>query len=141
MWDLSKLAVLIGLLFLSGLFWWLPTALVTPAINISGLYQNIPDYYINHFKVIEMDTSGHPKYVLRAEQMVHYPHAKRTKLIAPRLTEYGPDGITHSRARTGWISRNGKRLLMQGDVNVVRSQGKNFVGANIVTQQINIRLR
>lgn len=141
MWDLSKIAILLGVLTLSGLFWWLPSALVTPAIHLTGLYRNVPDYYIEHFQVTEMDVNGRPKYQLQADKMVHYPHETKTQLVRPRLTEYGPGEVTRSSADTGWISRSGKHLLMLGNVTVNRSQGAHFVGANIVTQRINIVLR
>lgn len=141
MWDLSKLAVFMSLMLLAGLFWWLPTALVTPAIRLTGLYPNTPDYFIRHFKVTEMDRQGKPKYVLRASRMVHYPHARRTKLIRPRLTEYTRRGITKSRADTGWISRNGKDLMMLGNVHITHRQTSDSVGTHIATRQINITLR
>ncbi|MHB1515551.1 MAG: LPS export ABC transporter periplasmic protein LptC [Acidiferrobacteraceae bacterium] len=141
MWDLSKLAIFMSLLLLAALFWWLPAALMTPAIHLTGLYRNVPDYYIEHFKVTEMNAEGRPKYVLRAARMVHYPHARSTKLIRPRLTQFNASGVTRSRAQTGWMSRNGKRLLMLGNVRVTRSKSPNSVSANIATQRINIILR
>ncbi|HET9121988.1 MAG TPA: LPS export ABC transporter periplasmic protein LptC [Acidiferrobacteraceae bacterium] len=141
MWDLSKLAVIISLLVLAGLFWWLPTALVVPAIKLVGDYHKIPDYYIEDFRVIEMGVSGRPKYVLRAERMIHYPHQQRTQLQNPQLTEYGGGPVTHSDADRGWISRDGKHLLMAGHVTINRGRGTHFTGANIATQRINIHLR
>ena len=141
MWDLSKIAVFVSLMFLAGLFWWLPTALVGPAIKLVGDYRQIPDYYIEHFRVIEMGVSGRPKYVLRAERMIHYPHQKHTQLQDPKLTEYGSGPVTQSHADRGWISRDGKHLLMMGHVIVNRGRGTNFTGANIATQRINIHLR
>ncbi|MHB1951684.1 MAG: LPS export ABC transporter periplasmic protein LptC [Acidiferrobacteraceae bacterium] len=141
MWDFSKLAVFMSLLLLAGLFWWLPTALVAPAIRLTGLYRNVPDYFIRHFKVTEMDVQGRPKYVLRASRMVHYPHERRTKLIRPHLTEYTARGITKSRADTGWISRNGKHLMLLGNVHITRRRSPDSAGTHIATRQITITLR
>ncbi len=69
---LSRFLMLTGLLLFSGLFWWLPEALVRPALNLTNVAPARPDYYINHAELTAMNRHGRPRFILTAERLVHF---------------------------------------------------------------------
>jgi lipopolysaccharide export system protein LptC len=85
-----------------------------------------------------MDERGDPRYNLSAERLVHYPNNQQTRLERPRLTQFADDTITT--ADRGFISGDGKALLMSGNVHVTRAQGGGYAGTEITTNELNVFL-
>lgn len=143
-WD--KLAVLLVVLIFFALFRWLPNALVAPAIKLTNIKRHDPNYYIENFSVTAMNSEGTPKYTLQAKMLVHYPNDKNTRVEKPNLIQYEQKSpaknaptITTT-ADTGWISADGKKLLMVGNVKVMRAQDNEASQAQILTKQLSILL-
>lgn len=143
-WDLTKIVLLVGLLVFTGLLWWLPNKLVAPAGGLVGAKHPVPDYYIDNFTVTAMNDAGLPKHTLQAKTLIHFPGNEKTQLDRPRLVQYpqngsnGPPVVTVS--DTGWLSGDGKLLVMSGRVEVARGGGAGFAGAEINTQQLTVSL-
>lgn len=143
-WDLTKIVLLFGLLVFTGLLWWLPNTLVAPAAGLVGSKQPTPDYYIDDFTVTAMNDAGLPKHTLQAKALIHFPGNEKTRLERPRLVQYpqngteGPPVVTVS--DTGWLSGDGKLLVMSGRVEVARGSGAGFGGAQVHTQQLTVSL-
>jgi lipopolysaccharide export system protein LptC len=137
-WAVTKAVIVISLLFFTGLLWWLPSQLIEPAMQIAGSERNDPDYFIENFTVTAMDERGDPRYKLSAKRLVHYPNDQRTRLERPRLTQFTDDTVTT--ADRGFISGDGKALLMSGNVNVTRPHGDGNTGAEIKTNELNVFL-
>lgn len=143
-WDLTKVAVIVSLLLFTGLFWWLPNALVTPAMKLTGIQSRDPDYFIENFRMTAMSDRGRPKYVLQAANLMHFPNETATRMERPHLVQYdpteGPVQATVTVADNGWISSDGKRLLMTGNVKVFRGEDPGFSGAELVTNELTVIL-
>lgn len=140
-WSLTKIILLISLLLFSGLFWWLPEALVEPAIRITGLNRKEPDYWIRSFNITSMNDAGTPKYRLQAEGLVHYPGDVATRVDKPHLVQYdqGPAPLTTT-ADTGVVSPDGKRIVMTGNVRIARGNDPEFSDAEVMSHQVTVTL-
>lgn len=137
-WAVTKVVIVISLLFFTGLLWWLPNQLIEPAMQMTGTERRDPDYFIENFTVTAMDESGDPRYKLSARRLTHYPNDQQTRLDRPRLTQYTDDTVTT--AERGFISDDGKVLLMSGNVRVIRAEGGGYAGAEIMTNELNVFL-
>ncbi len=137
---LSRFLVLAGLLLFSGLFWWLPEALVRPALSLTNVAPARPDYYINHAQLTAMNRHGRPRFILTAQRLVHFSRGKRTLLIKPRLTQFGKHTVTTTIARKGFVSPHGHILIMRGGVRVFRGATKGMGPADVRTHTLTVHL-
>lgn len=140
-WGVTRIVIVVSLLLFTGLIWWLPNALLKPAMRFTGMERRDPDYYIENFTVTAMNLRGTPKYILDAALLVHYPNEENTRLDRPRLVEYDAhDRQTVTTAERGFVSHDGKHLLMSGDVHVVRGKDDQAAGGEVVTNQLTVSL-
>lgn len=137
-WAVTKVVIVISLLFFTGLLWWLPGQLIEPAIQMTGAERSDPDYFIENFTVTAMDERGEPRYELSALRLTHYPNDQQTRLDRPHLTQFDEETVTT--ADRGFISPDGKTLLMRGNVRVTRANGGGHAGAEITTNELNVLL-
>lgn len=140
-WTLTRIIIIVSLLLFTGLFWWLPEALVEPAINFTGLKANQPDYWIQRFHIVSMNDAGTPKFDLRAENLVHFPDNLSTRIDKPYLVQYdqGTAPLVTT-ADTGWVSPDGKKLLMTGKVKIARGTDPDFADSEIMSNQVTVTL-
>jgi lipopolysaccharide export system protein LptC len=103
---------------------------------------NDPDYYIENFYAVGMDTDGNRQYVLEAERMVHFPDDDTALLDKPHVIQYEPDRApTHIYSETGWISANGDEVILTGNVRVIRGRDSTGSGGVTTTEKLNIVLK
>jgi lipopolysaccharide export system protein LptC len=101
-----------------------------------------PDYYIEHFTSTGMDAQGNPKYILRAERLVHYPDDNTSLLDKPHLTQFEPGKApTNTYAESGWVSPDGDEVLLTGNVRIIRGKGGTDGGGVVTTNKMRIRLK
>ena len=137
---LSRFLLVAGLLLFSGLFWWLPEALVRPALTLTHVPPARPDYYIDHAELTAMNRHGRPRFILIAERIIHCPRGKRTVLIHPRLTQFGKHTVTTTIARRGFVSPHGHVLIMRGRVRVFRGPTARMGAADVRTHTLTVHL-
>lgn len=139
-WQLTKVVIAIALVLFLGLFWWLPDALVEPAMKLTGGSKE-PDYWVTNFSVTAMGDNGTPRYILRATSLTHYPGDESTRLERPQLVQYD-DGKppTVTVADTGRVSPDGKKLVMIGHVKIVREPDIGSAGGEVASNEITITL-
>ncbi len=144
-WDITRIVIVMSLLVFTGLFWWLPQVLTAPAMKLTGIKSHDPDYYIENFGVTAMSERGRPKYILKGTGLVHFPNEESTRIDRPYLMQYEQTGAqtdppTITTADTGWISADGNRILMSGNVKVLKGPGQNSTSAEITANQLVILL-
>lgn len=138
---LSRFLLFVGLLLFSGLFWWLPEALVGPALAFTHAQPVRPDYYIDRLRLTAMNRYGRPQYILTAVRLVHFPRNKQTLLIKPHLIQFGNQATTTTTARRGFVSPNGHTITMRGQVQVFRGAGARFGTATARTHVLTVHLK
>lgn len=97
-----------------------------------------PDMVIERFSVHRFDSAGRLQYELSARTMRHFPLDGRTDLDEPKLRFYGVDRTSHASATTGSVSTNGERVLLEGNVIVVREASAGKPQGEIRTEALTI---
>jgi lipopolysaccharide export system protein LptC len=129
---------------LAGITAWMQTDLLEESSNQQEIAaeNNDPDYYIENFYAVGMDTDGNRQYVLEAERMVHFPDDDTALLDKPHIIQYEPDRApTHIYSETGWISANGDEVILTGNVRVIRGRDSTGSGGVTTTEKLNIVLK
>ena len=139
--HLNRLALVAVLVALAALAWWLPNAL-TPRDNLfDSESRHDPDYIIDNFTATEMNAQGQRKHELRAVKLVHYADDDSADLTQPYLIQFPPDAApVHTRADRGWVSPDGKEILMQGNVRVTRGASGTDPAGEVQTREMRVIL-
>ncbi len=137
-WLIRFLLVAAVLLF-TGLFWWLPAALVRPALALTA-HKARPDYYIDRPHLTAMNHRGRPRYILTAKRLLHFARRKRSILIHPHLVQFGRRTITTTVARRGYISPHGHTLILRGRVRVFRGPTAHIGNTTVRTRTLTVQL-
>jgi lipopolysaccharide export system protein LptC len=129
---------------LAGITAWMQSDLLEESTDQQQIAaeNNDPDYYIENFYAVGMDTDGNRQYVLEAERMVHFPDDDTALLDKPHVIQYEPDRApTHIYSETGWISANGDEVILTGNVRVIRGRDSTGSGGVTTTEKLNIVLK
>lgn len=100
-----------------------------------------PDYYVENFTATGMDPDG-IKYVLEAERLVHYPDDGSSLLDNPHVIQYESEQAPrHIYAESGWLSGDGKDILLTENVRVIQGKGDINAGGITTTRKLKLRLK
>ncbi|MBI2992882.1 MAG: LPS export ABC transporter periplasmic protein LptC [Gammaproteobacteria bacterium] len=115
---MSQRSLMISVLFVAAVASvWLLRRLSEEQTGVGEQFFHDPDYYMEDFTTLSMDTDGTPKNRLYAVYMAHYPDDDTTELLQPKLEIYRierpPLFIT---AEKGWVTRNNDVILLRGSV-------------------------
>lgn len=126
--DAKRLAIAAALLLLATGSWWLTRTVGVTEKVFDGKVRHDPDYTIENFDATAMNEEGRRRYTLSAVQLVHYGDDGSSDLERPYLIQYR-EGLAplHTRAEKGWIPKDGRQILMSG--NVLSAQGRDPQGA------------
>lgn len=134
---------MVGALFvlLAGGSWWLLQSSDEGGSG-GGPDGHTPDYYVDDFTVTTMGPDGKPKQKLTAERMLHYPDDDSTELTRPHLVLYEADTPPwRVRSETGWVSGDGKLVLLNGEVKIDRAAAPGIRPVHITTRDLRVRPR
>ncbi|MDH5191934.1 MAG: LPS export ABC transporter periplasmic protein LptC [Gammaproteobacteria bacterium] len=96
-----------------------------------------PDYYVIDFTVTTMGENGKPKHLLVAERMNHYPDDDTTELLKPHMEIYRiKEPAWHIDSNRGWVSSDGKLVLLLGKVHIRRKGSKTNEPVNLWTEEL-----
>ena len=134
--------VLLGVLgTMAALGIWMQVSLLEPPVVKPALSStHEPDYYIQQFTATGRDEAG-VIYVLKAERLVHFPDDNTSLLDAPRLVQYqGDQPSRHTTSESGWLSGDGKDVLLTGNVEVTQNPSGEDPGSVTRTERLTVRL-
>ncbi len=127
------------LLLIAGGSWWLAERSAT--IEVQYPHSNrSPDFFLENFTATTMDPLGRPFRTLQASKMQHYLDDDSTTLTNPLMTVYdeqNPPWLI--RSERGWLSGDGKLILLQGEVFIDREQGTDVRPVHIVTRELRVK--
>ncbi len=134
------LALLLSVLGLVSL--WLQFALqedTPPLVTNTSIHE--PNYYVENFTAIGMNEKNSRTYLLEAKRMAHYQDDNTALLDIPHLIQY-QTGLPprHVYAESGWLSGDGKEILLTGNVRVIQGQNKNTSGGIQHSDKMRIHL-
>ena len=141
---LERIAIFSVVIVLGGITAWMQTDLLTESANTAEVISenHDPDYYIENFTAVGMDTDGFRQYVLEAERMVHFPDDDTALLDKPHVIQYEEERApTHIYSETGWISANGDEVILTGNVRIIRGRDSTGSGGVTTTDKLNVILK
>ncbi|MDH3694142.1 MAG: LPS export ABC transporter periplasmic protein LptC [Gammaproteobacteria bacterium] len=121
---------------------WLQFVLLKPAQKTEEVaLTHDPDYYVENFTATGIDPDG-IKYVLEAERLVHYPDDGSSLLDNPHVIQYEAEQPPrHIYSKSGWLSGDGKDILLTGEVRVIQGKGDEGAGGITTTRKLKLRLK
>ena len=128
-------------LLLAGLSVWLQFGLLeSPDEEIAESEKNDPDYYVENFTSLGMDSLGR-SYEIVSDRLVHYPVGDRVLLDNPIIVQYDADGTARRvSAESGWLYNNRTTILLTGNVRVIEGGSDSGVGGAAATKKMVIHL-
>jgi len=141
---LERIVIFSVVIALVGLTAWMQSDLLGEPENEEQVIteNHDPDYYIENFSAVGMDTDGNRQYLLEADRMVHFPDDDTSLLDKPHVIQYEPGRApTHIYSETGWVSANGDEVKLTGNVRVIRGRDDTGSGGVTTTDTLNIVLK
>ena len=115
----SWLPLLPLLLMLAATYWL--NLQVQPLPQAESLQRHDVDYYLDNFTATTLNIVGQPRFILKAEKLLHYPDDDTTHLQMPHLTSLYPGRPpTLTTALTGMLSSKGDDVYLYDEVHIVR---------------------
>ena len=135
-----NLLIGIVLALLAGLTWWLAGQQQRPAHRASGPGDAREiDYYLRDLDFTTFSEQGQPARRLQAPELRHYPDDDTTELDRPRLVIYKDEGPPwRVRSETGWVSPDGERVHLRGEVVIEREAAPGVRPMHIVTRDVRV---
>ncbi len=141
MLDAKRLALALLLLALAGGSWWLARSLTATKPVFDGHLRHDPDYTIDNFQATVMDETGRRQYTLTGTHLIHYGDDESLDIDRPYLVKYAKDNPPiHTRARHGWMPKDGDVIVMTGDVRVTRERSARSAGGKMRFERMRVRL-
>jgi lipopolysaccharide export system protein LptC len=129
--PLAVLALLVGLTF------WLNQLVQPSAARGDGSMRHDPDLIVEKFNARTLGVDGNVLYTLAADRMVHYPDDDSAHLLAVRLEAFEPTQPKLSAtADRGRLEQGGDRVLVEGNVVVIREADAKLGRARITTEKL-----
>jgi lipopolysaccharide export system protein LptC len=109
-------------------------------IGPSAVPTHSPDFFSTGYIKNEMDESGRLKNKLIADRMTHYSDDGTTHLENPLMYFYNePTPPWMVRSEKGVMSADGKNLILNGKVSVVREQSEGVKPVTINTSNVRVK--
>lgn len=98
------------------------------------------DYFLENFTNTVMNDRGTPFRRLSADRMLHFPDDDSTELTKPHLTIFQNEHpLWQVRSEQGWLSGDGKLLLLNGPVTIDRAAAGQIRPLHIVTRNLRVQ--
>ena len=108
------------LLLLLGAVYWLSQQLQPLPVIPDSSKRHAPDFIVNRFVATTLNEQGKPRFVVAAQQMLHYPDNDSTYLDAPKFTSFDTDHPpVYTYANNGMVSGKGDEIFLRDNVKIV----------------------
>ena len=129
--PLAVLALLVGLTV------WLNALVQAPSARADGSLRHDPDLMVENFSARKLDETGRVLYTLAARKMVHYPDDDSALLESVTLEAFEPRQPKMTvTADHGRLEQGGDRVLIEGNVLIVREADANGSQARLTTDKL-----
>ncbi len=116
---------------------WLNQLVQAPTARADGSLRHDPDLIVESFSARKLGEDGRVLYTLAARKMVHYPDDDSALLESVKVEAYEPRQprmmIT---ADNGRLEQGGERVLIEGNVVIVRDADAKNEAARITTDKL-----
>jgi lipopolysaccharide export system protein LptC len=129
--PLAVLSLLVGLTV------WLNALVQAPPARADGSLRHDPDLMVESFNARKLDEAGRVLYTLAARKMVHYPDDDSALLESVTLEAFEPRQPKMTvTADHGRLEQGGDRVLIEGNVLVIREADAKNEGARLTTDKL-----
>ncbi len=129
--PLAVLSLLVGLTV------WLNALVQAPPARADGSLRHDPDLMVESFNARKLDEAGRVLYTLAARKMVHYPDDDSALLESVTLEAFEPRQPKMTvTADHGRLEQGGDRVLIEGNVVVIREADAKNEGARLTTDKL-----
>ena len=129
--PLSALALLVGLTL------WLDQLVQAPAARGDGSKRHDPDLIVESFNARKLGEDGRLLYTLAAKKMVHYPDDDSAVLESVKVESFEPRQPKMTiTADSGRLEQGGDRVLIEGNVLIVREADARNEAARLMTEKL-----
>ena len=116
---------------------WLNQLVQAPTARADGSKRHDPDLIVENFSARKLNESGQVQYTLVARKMVHYPDDDSALLETVKVEAFEPKQprmmIT---ADNGRLEQGGERVLIEGNVVIVRDADARDDAARVTTDKL-----
>lgn len=129
--PLAALALLVGLTL------WLDQLVQPPALRGDGSKRHDPDLIVETFNARKLGEDGRLLYTLAAKKMVHYPDDDSAVLESVKVESFEPRQPKMTiTADSGRLEQGGDRVLIEGNVLIVREADSRNEAARLMTERL-----
>jgi lipopolysaccharide export system protein LptC len=129
--PLAALALLVALSL------WLNQLVQVPEARANGKLRHDPDLMVENFSARKLGIDGRVLYTLAARKMVHYPDDDSALLESIQLEAFEPRQPKMTiTADNGRLEQGGDRVLIEGNVVVVREADAKNGASTLTTQKL-----
>jgi lipopolysaccharide export system protein LptC len=136
-----QLAAILGAatVFALGSFWLVQIMQGNEADMLAAARRNEPDYIIEKFSSVRMSEAGTPHYIFSGAKLTHRPVDDVSEVEQPQLNAINPgQPVMTISARHAHIEHAEKKVLMSGDVTLLRPQAPGVQYMKMSTQALTI---
>jgi lipopolysaccharide export system protein LptC len=129
--PLAVLALLVGLTL------WLNQLVQGPTARADGSLRHDPDLMVDNFSARKLGVDGQVLYTLAARKMVHYPDDDSSLLESVTVEAFEPHQPKMTvTADHGKLEQGGDRVLIEGNVVIVRQADAKNEAARVTTDKL-----
>lgn len=134
----ARLVPLVLLLALAAATLWLERATQVDAGRLDGKNRHDPDFVVDDLTVRRFAPDGKIQHTLNASQMRHYPDDDSTEVSSPQVIFHRGARPASLSAKSAWISKDGKEVILEEDVRYARRGLKGDPDTVVATSRLTV---
>ena len=136
---LREWSPLLPLLLLLAATYWLNQQVQPLPPEPDSSKRHDPDFIISKFVATTLNEQGMPRFLMSAQNMVHYPDNDSTHLDEPQLSSlYADRPAVYTSSRRGEVSSKGNEVFLRDEVKLVRAASATQSEMTITTSYLHI---
>ena len=98
------------------------------------------DYYLENFKITQLNAQGQKNYTLSGTKLMHYRDTDTADVVSPQLLFIDEQAMRWTiQSDRAWVSKNSDYIHLLGIVNITRQAQTNTPPLDILTSNLKIR--
>jgi lipopolysaccharide export system protein LptC len=139
---INRLSVLFPILFaaiLAFISYWVQVSVENESEKRGNKLSNSPDYFLTNFKTTQTESDGSIRFILSANEMVHFNKDDTTRLKKPLFISY-KNNLPSSQIEggVGFVSTDGEEVQIIDNVKVARLETETKPKMELFTDQLTV---